>query len=142
RLALATGHWQERAGTLNDAIAHYLRAFEEGERRQADVQRLVQMLLERGRVVEADRVLRTCEREGVTDTEPGSRATAALFPLPVAHPRRLPPPLARLGTEAALRQHDIARVLDLAPQAVSAESNHIDQIWLAGMYDRAGRQGE
>jgi tetratricopeptide (TPR) repeat protein len=142
RLALATGRWQERAGQFNDAIAHYERAFEEGERRQSDVEGLAQMLLDRGRVVEADRVLRSCEREGLTDGEAGTRSTVALFPQPVPFPRRLPAPLARLGAEAALRQHDVVRVLELAPVALTDDSNHLDQLWLAGMYDRAGKQAE
>src|SRR5262249_26470077 len=99
-------------------------------------------LLERQRLVEADRVLRRCEQAGLTDASRAGSVSLALFPLP-APAKPLPASLARLGCEVALRQRDHQRALELAPRAVPADSrNHLDQLWLARLYEKLGRPAE
>src|SRR5205823_1466188 len=104
RIALLDGRLEEAAGRSAEALTLYLRAFELGERGEQQTHHLLQMLLDRQRLAEADRVVRHCEIEGLSDVPGAGEARFALFPLPVAGTKRLPPSLARLGCEAALRQ--------------------------------------
>ncbi len=132
---------EEMLGQGEAAASLYLQAFEQGERREGDVSRLVQQLRNRRQLAEASRVLRKCELLGLQEAVTAMRPEALfLFPLPPATPRPLPPALARLGCEIALELRDFARAVVLAIQAVSPNPvSHRDALWLADVYAQAGQ---
>jgi predicted Zn-dependent protease len=102
------------------AIDHYLRALELGERRTRTVQRLVQLLVDRRRFREADRILRKLEEHS---------------PLPAE--------LTRLASEIAVHTQNHERAVHLARQAVPAETRDFrNQLWLARILQTCGRDAE
>jgi tetratricopeptide (TPR) repeat protein len=142
KVALLEGRLEDLAGHAVEAVTLYLQAFDLGERGEQQSVYLVRLLLDRQRLLEADRLLRRCEREGMGDAVSPGEARFTLFP-PPARTKPLPPALARLGCEAALRQKDRERALELATRAVPADGgSYRDQLWLAGVYETAGRPAE
>jgi predicted Zn-dependent protease len=140
-VATLRGRLLEAAGRDDDAVAEYLLAFERGERREVETNRLAQMLLERNRLIEADRLLRRVDQEGVSEMP--TREPFALFPSPLAVFRLLTPTLARIGAEVAVRQRDHTRAVELGVRALPGDSgSHRDRLWLAEVHDRAGRVNE
>src|SRR5262249_32769674 len=117
RLQPSWGRVPFLAASLDDALDHpedalqnYLRAFELGDRHEGLVARLAQLLCERRRFLDADRVVRQYE-------EAGGAVRAGL---------------ARLGADAALRTRDLGRAVALARRAVPDDArDHRDHLWLA-----------
>jgi tetratricopeptide (TPR) repeat protein len=102
------------------AIKSYLRAVELGDRQTPVIHRLAQLLYERRRFSEADRVIRkleeTCPLQG---------------------------PIVKLAAEVALASQNMPRALELARQAVSAQTrDYRDHLWLGQLLAAAGRSDE
>lgn len=116
-LALGTG---ELAGEMDQAIKQYLCALDLGMRRPALTDRLVQLLYQRRRYVEADYVIRlTREQEPLQ----GQRAM--------------------LAAEIALANGNHSRALELAHQAIrGTPTDYRTQIWLSHILAAAGKNEE
>jgi tetratricopeptide (TPR) repeat protein len=120
RGALLQAYLHEQDGALTEAANAYSRAFRGGERRPGLGEHLTALLVEQGRLDEADEVVRQCEQQSPPSAE-----------------------LARLGVEIALRQHSQERALELAPLAVANDTNDYRQlIWLGQVLTQAGRPSE
>lgn len=140
---LVEGRLDEAVGQMDAAVSFYIGALDQGERREGDVLRLVQLLRDRQQGAEASRVLRQCEQFGLTEAIAATRPdTVVLFPPPGA-PRELPLGLARLGAEVHLEQREFNRAVTLAVQAVTTSpASHLDALWLADVYDQAGQSAQ
>ncbi len=136
RVALLTASVDEAEGRTDAALEGYLRAFDRGERHEGLVERLVQLLSERKKFVDANRVLRTYQEDSAL------AAGASPFAPPAGRaPLKLS--LARLGSEVARQAGDSARAVELAVQAVPPDArDHRDHLWLADLLERAGRTPE
>lgn len=145
---LLEGRLEEIQGHTDQAIFLYQRAFELGMHGDAETTHLVELLRDKdqatggaNRFTDIDSVLTRWERENRIDPLRQSNTTVfpVLYPAPTGRlPRRLPPSLARLGTEAALKKRKITRALELAERAVPpGTGSHGDLLWLADIYDRA-----
>src|SRR5439155_7163441 len=100
------------------AIYHFMRAIELGVRQLEMVRRLVQLLYERRRYTDADLVIKK-----------------------VAEQTPLAGDLQRLAAEVSLLARDYSRALELAQQAVPANSNdRRDYIWLSQLLWVAAQQ--
>ncbi|MCC6417051.1 MAG: tetratricopeptide repeat protein [Gemmataceae bacterium] len=120
RASLLEAALDELQGDFAGALKHYHQAVERGERQAAVLVRLAQLFYQRGRTLEAGRMLRLLEEQG-----PLGRAAA------------------RLGAEVALRDRDPARALTLARQAVAADSrDYRDRLWLARIQAAAGKDDD
>ncbi|MGH7225385.1 MAG: tetratricopeptide repeat protein, partial [Gemmataceae bacterium] len=118
--ALLQASVYERDGQTIEATNAYLRAFRGGQRRKGLAERLVCLLVEQGRLDEADDVIRRVQQQ--------------------THPS---PQLARLGAEAALHQRDPDRAAALARLAVHSYSSDYQQlIWLGEVLTQAGQPVE
>jgi tetratricopeptide (TPR) repeat protein len=116
RVPLARAHLAELAGDPAQAVDHYRRAFDLGERQPAMLQRLVRLLTEEGRDADADQVLCRVQQQEVLS---GS--------------------LARLAAEVALRLHKRERAAEMARRAVPPTSrDYRDQVWLGQVLGLAG----
>jgi tetratricopeptide (TPR) repeat protein len=108
RVPLLEAEIEELAGNPERAIRLYQRAIDLGERRPRVARRLVQLLSERQRYEEANRVVRKILEE--TDSTRG---------------------LGRLAAELAVRAQDYRGAVALARQAVPADSPRADDhLWL------------
>jgi tetratricopeptide (TPR) repeat protein len=120
RGALLEAYLRDLDGETAAAIDAYLRAFRAGERRPGMVERLVRLLMEQGRLDEADEAIRRFQLQATPTAE-----------------------MARLGTEIALRQRNTDRARELAVLAVPLDSNDYQRlIWLGQALGSAGRPGE
>jgi len=120
RLALTQARLADLEGKTTDAIRFYQQAFDNGERAPWVTERLVRLLVDRGRPVDADRVLRVFQQDQ-TPT----------------------PGLARLGADLARQRGEGARARDLARLAVSPDStDYRDHLWLAEMQELGGSREE
>lgn len=118
--ALLQAYLHEQEGDAQEAANAYLRAFRGGERRLGLSERLVYLLVDRGRLDEADEVIRQVQQQ----TQPS-------------------PELARLGAEIALRQRGNERALELARLAVPTTTTDYTQLlWLGQVLAQAGRPAE
>ncbi len=101
----------EIADRLNDeerALSYYLRAFELGEESPRAIRRLLQLLYERERFVEAERVIRRLEEvRGPFSSD-----------------------LVRLASEIYLRLEEFDRALELARESARISHDYRDHIWL------------
>lgn len=121
RIALLEGALEELQGNLEQAADKYLRAIELGEQRPRVVQKTVQMLFERGRYLDADRVLRNLQGENAA----------------------ISGDLQRLAAEVSLQMRDYDRALELARRPVEAgSSDYRDYLWLGQVLTVAGRRAE
>ena len=120
RGALLEAYVCELEGNPAEAADAYLRAFRGGEQPPGMAERLTRLLMEHGRLDEADDVIRKVQRQTALSVE-----------------------LARLGAEIALRQRGNERAVELARLAVPADTeDYPSLIWLGQMLARAGRPGE
>lgn len=120
RGALLQAYLHEQEGEANEAANAYLRAFRGGERRLGLAEHLANLLVDQGRLDEADEVVRQVQQQA-----------------------RPSPELARLGAEIALRQRGYERTLELARLAVpQATSDYPQLIWLGQVLTQAGRPAE
>jgi tetratricopeptide (TPR) repeat protein len=123
RVPLAIARTYELEGNADKAIEYYLKAIDLGERQLPVVRLVIEMLVERGRYVEADQVIRK---------------------LPAQTP--LFANLQRLAAEVSLQTKDSSRALEYARKAVPEDSKEPrDQRWLGhvlwatGQNERAER---
>ncbi len=108
----------EREGEEEQAIEHYTRAVELGERSPLAIRRLVELLADRQRYPEADRVLRKLEEQ----QSPFSSE------------------LAQRASDISLRLDDFDRALELARQAARDSKRHQDHLWLANVLSILGQR--
>ena len=95
------------------------RGHRNGIRDTAAIQRTVQLLYQKQRYKDADRLLRTLEKEQLQYT----------------------PELNRTGAEVALHQGDFDRALEMARKATAADSNNYrEQLWLGQVLAIVGRR--
>lgn len=117
RVELCRAQLAEAEGDPEGAITHYQEAVEEGEQGPAVLRRLTQLLVERRRYAEADRVVALLPDKGALARE-----------------------LRRGVAEAARLAGDPARAAQLAEQAVPADSkDYRDHLWLGQMLFSAGK---
>jgi tetratricopeptide (TPR) repeat protein len=118
---LARAQIEEAAGHPAEALPHYLKAIDLGERSPQIIGRAAQLLYAYRRYAEADQVIRK-------------------LPEPDA---ALPGDLHRLAAEVALKVEDPARALEQARKAVPDQSsNYRDHVWLGELLWAAGRPAE
>jgi tetratricopeptide (TPR) repeat protein len=121
RVAFLEGSVDEAEGNREKALKSYRKAFEQGDRHQILVERLVRDLSQCQRFAEVGRILSRYQQ-----------VEGGLAPV-------LSPALAQIGSEAALRQRDFTRAAELARLAVPAMSrDYRDSLWLAGILDAGG----
>lgn len=118
RVALLAAHLCEQEGNEELAIEQYLRAVNLGERNPQAIRRLVQLLAERQRYAEADRVLRTIEEQSMP----------------------LSAELNRLASDISLRLDDFDRALELARQAARVSNQYQDHVWLGQVLGILGQR--
>lgn len=123
RVPLAVAQSYELEGSPAKAIDHYRKAIDLGERQLPVVRQLVEMLVERGRYVDADQVIRQLPAQTPVFAD-----------------------LQRLAAEVSLQTNDAGRALEYALKAVPDDSNdprdqrwlgHI--LWATGQTERAER---
>ena len=107
-----------RQGNEELAIDNYLRAVDLGERSPRAVRRVVQLLAQRQRFLEADRIIRRIEEQ----QSPFSAS------------------LSRLASEVSLRLDDFDRALDMAKQAAADSPRQEDHIWLGQVLGILGQR--
>ena len=102
------------------ALDELLKAFELGERQPSMVSRLVRLLAERRRFLEAEQVLEKLEEAGPLTGD-----------------------LAKMGADIALANQNAGRALRLAKLAVSAESrDYRDLVWLGKIHEGVGNHAQ
>ncbi len=120
RGALLEAYVCELEGTPAAAMDAYLLAFRGGEQPPGMAERLVRLLMEHGRLDEADDVIRKVQRQTALSVE-----------------------LARLGAEIAVRQRGNERAVELARLAVASDADDYPSLlWLGQLLASAGRPGE
>jgi tetratricopeptide (TPR) repeat protein len=119
RVPLAIAQTYELEGSPDKAIEHYRKAIELGERQLVVVRQLVEMLVERGRYVDADQVIRK---------------------LPAQTP--VFANLQRLAAEVSLQTNDSSRALDYALKAVPDDSKEPGDLRWLGQVLWANHQNE
>jgi tetratricopeptide (TPR) repeat protein len=120
RLALTRADLNDLIGNVDVAIQSYQRALELGDSDPRVVQRLAQLLFQRGKYEEADRVIKKLES--------GSP---------------LSPQLTGLASAISLRTHDLDRAIALARQAVASDpAEPTARLWLASVLSAAGKSDE
>lgn len=119
-VALLEGEIAQKEGKTDRAIENYLKAIRGGERPPQMVRRVVQLLNQRGRIVEADRLIEDLLK------------TSAPVGL-----------LGQLAAEKSLRNQDQGQALELARQAIAPDSkDYRDRLWLAQMLWAAKKPAE
>ena len=132
RVAFLAARLDEADGRPDSALDKYLRAFDQGERPEEMIERLAQLLCERQRFIEADRIVRTYQQQAAPAAPEGA-----------AHVPVLSSSLARLGCAAALHLRDHSRAVELARLAVPENArDYRDHLWLARVLTEAGRDTE
>jgi tetratricopeptide (TPR) repeat protein len=109
RIPLLLAEISERQKDPERALHHYQRAFDLGEDNPRAIRRLLQLLYERQRYAEADRVLRRLEELRAPFTGE----------------------LVRLASEISLRLQEFDRALELARQSATVSNDYRDRVWLA-----------
>lgn len=119
-VSLLEGEIAEKEGKPERAIESYLKAIRAGERPPQVVRRVVQLLNQRGRNLEADRLI-----EDLLEKAP-----------PVGL-------LGQLAAEKSLRNRDQGQALELARQAIAPDSkDYRDLLWLAQILWAAKKPAE
>jgi tetratricopeptide (TPR) repeat protein len=120
RAPLLQATLEEMDGKPDRALDDYLQAARQGERRPEVLRRVLELLYERRRYAEAAQVLRDLREQ-----------------VPVAGT------LGRMGAEVALATQDPGQALELARQAVPADStSYRDYLWLGQVLAVLGRRAE
>jgi tetratricopeptide (TPR) repeat protein len=119
RVPLAVARAYELEGSPDKAIEFYRKAIDLGERQLTVVRHLVELLVERGRYVDADQVIRKLPTQSPVFGD-----------------------MQRIAAEVSLKTNDSTRALEYAIRAVPTDSkNASDQRWL-GQVLAAGGQAE
>lgn len=108
RVPLLLAEIAERQNDPDQALGYYQRAFDLGEDNPRVIRRLLQLLYERQRYGEADRVLRRLEELRAPFTGD----------------------LVRLASEISLRLQEFDRALELARQSAAVSNDYRDRVWL------------
>jgi len=108
RIPLLLAEIAERQNDQEQALNYYQRAFDLGEDNPRAIRRLLQLLYERQRYAEADRVLRRLEELRAPFTGE----------------------LVRLASEISLRLQEFDRALELARQSAALSKDYRDRVWL------------
>jgi tetratricopeptide (TPR) repeat protein len=120
RVRLLEASVAELEGNTEEAITRYQAAVRQGERRPEIIRRVVQLLYERQRYVEADELIRKLPEQAPVSGE-----------------------LMKLAAEMSLRSQNTERALEMAQQAVPADSRSWqDQLWLGHILAALGRLPE
>jgi len=123
RVPFLAARVHERLEEEELALQQYTHAIELGERNVTAVRRAIQLLSDRQRFVEADRLIRRLEEQ----YNPFS------------------PDLARLAADVSMRLDDFDRALEMARQAAAGSELYRDHIWLGQVLgilgQRAKREG-
>ncbi|MBX9626499.1 MAG: tetratricopeptide repeat protein, partial [Gemmataceae bacterium] len=110
----------DREGKPDEALAAYLRAVDLGDRRPVVIRRAVQLLYDRRRIDEADRLV---QKLGPAES--------------------LSPELTRLAADVSLANNQLDRAVALAGAAVAADSKEpVDHLWQAQVLAGAGKTDE
>jgi tetratricopeptide (TPR) repeat protein len=121
RIPLLTAGINDQQGKVDDALKNYLEAIEMGERDANAVQRTVQLLFQKQRYGEADRLIQQLNDQKMPLSNDLSRSSA----------------------EAAMRGGDYGRALEMARKAVSADSKRYQEhLWLGQMLTMIGRKAK
>ena len=121
RVPLLMAGIYDQQGKIDLALKNYLEAIEMGERDPGAVRRTVQLLFQKQRYADADRLLRQLEKQQVPFSPEMNRASA----------------------EAALHQGEFDRALDMARKAAAAESkDYQEHIWLGQILGIIGRRAK
>jgi tetratricopeptide (TPR) repeat protein len=114
---IAKARLEELRGNSEQAIANYRRAIDLGERSPRTVRQLVQLLYQRQRFDEADQEIRKLQKQS----------------------QQMSAELQRLAADVSLRNQDPIRAVEMALQAVSADStDYRDHIWLGQVLAAGG----
>ena len=123
RVPLLAARISELLDDEEQALKQYTRAIELGERNTSAIRRAIELLTDRQRFLEADRLIRGLEEQ----YNPFSAG------------------LARLAAEVSLRLDNFDRALDIARQAAADSKEYRDHIWLGQVLgilgQRAKREG-
>ena len=119
RLARLAAEIAELERDYSTAIEHYQQAINLGDRNQAVLRRLVELLYERRKFTEADQALRRLEEQQV----PFSKQ------------------LGQMATHVSLELNDLGRAIDLA-ESTASSTDYRDQIWLGAVLNAANRVDE
>src|SRR5439155_26414378 len=105
---LARAEVEVLRGNDEQAIANFRRAIELGERGPAVVRKLVELLYRKQRYAEADQEIRRLQKQTLIAAD-----------------------LHRLAADLSLRNQDVHRAVELASEAVSADSrDYRDHLWV------------
>jgi tetratricopeptide (TPR) repeat protein len=122
RVPVREAEIDELEGNPARAIDNYMRALEMGERSHQVLRRVVQLLYERRRYVEADQAIRKLQAQPLSP---------------------LSGELQRMAADVSLQVQDHSRALDLARQAVAADPNNYgNHVWLGQILWATGRRDE
>ncbi len=120
RPELLRGQIEEMDGQADRAVEHYLRAFDLGDRQPGAVFRLIQLLSQRRRFHDADRIIRHYQEQAVLGRD-----------------------LARQAAEIALQAGNFDHALELADEVVPAGNTDFrDQLWLGQLLARRAKRQE
>lgn len=115
---LAKAELEELKGNTEQAVAQYRKAIDLGERGPRAVRQLVQLLYKRQRFDEADQEIRKLQRQTQVSSD-----------------------LMRLAADVSLKNQDPLRAVEMALQAVSAESgDYRDHLWLGQILAASGQR--
>ncbi len=120
RLALLAARIHDRLGNEELALEQYVRAIELGDRSPNAVRRAIQLLADRQRYLEADRLIRRLEQQQMP------------FSLD----------LAKMATEVSLRLDDFERALERAQQTAVASEDYRDHAWLGEVFSVLGQRAK
>ncbi|PQO38060.1 tetratricopeptide repeat protein [Blastopirellula marina] len=109
RIPLLMAEIDEAQSDLDGSVRHYLEAIELGERNPRAVSRLVRLLYQQKRYVEADQVIRRLQEQ----RSPFSGD------------------MVRMAADISLRLDDFDRALELAQDAATNSKDYRDHLWLA-----------
>lgn len=120
RIPLLLAEIDDAQSDKESAVRHYLEAIELGERNPRAVSRLVRLLYEQKRYVEADQVVRRLQEQ----RSPFSGD------------------MVRIAADISLRLDDFDRAVELAEEAAANSKDFRDHLWLAQVLGVLGRNEE
>ncbi len=121
-LALAEAEIDELSGRPDAALKAYRRAIDLGMHDLNVIRQTVQLLYDRQRYDQADKLIRRLQADGLPTTDPRFQ---------------------RLAAEVSLRANDPVRALELARETIPNDSkNYRDRLWLGQILWAAGEPGQ
>lgn len=118
RVPFLSAEFSLQQGNEDLATDQYLQAIDLGERSPRAIRRVLQLLYERQRYLEANRVIRLLQE----------------------HQSPFSSELSRLASEVSLRLDDFDRALELAQQAAKGSKDYRDHVWLGQVLSVAGQR--